>query len=388
MPAFVFNREAMRNLHDKSTVKPSIASSDKGDARASAAARIATFARGAVAASIALVLFAPLWSCVSVGRMAVGQKVRAPEPTQEEPSDEAKQTDSFPDIAQMLSGNRAYDEATDLLGGEAAMVSFADWPAVFVKPIPDGADAVAKVEVEFWASDAEYALDDAGGDIRTSDIASFFVIENEGRLEKRANKSDAKTLELRMNGTEFELEADLGSVESVSAGRHSYPMLTEEQVTELEATALAAGGSRNVIDSFDRETVAELLVDLGFSADVIEEVSSYRYRDSLEAALDQCYRGFDEMTSGENGGLGGLIAAPAAFSTGYRWEGRLVVDGRSADVSVDAKSSAHISLQSAAGVQNSLVPDQIRFTPQGQCVAITINADGGSEENHAEDAAG
>ena len=257
MPAFVFKREAMRNLHDKSTVKPSIASSDKGDARASAAARIATFARGAVAASIALVLFAPLWSCVSVGRMAVGQKVRAPEPTQEEPSDEAKQTDSFPDVAQMLSGNRAYDEATDLLGGEAAMVSFADWPAVFVKPIPDGADAVAKVEVEFWASDAEYALDDAGGDIRTSDIASFFVIENEGRLEKRANKSDAKTLELRMNGTEFELEADLGSVESVSAGRHSYPMLTEEQVTELEATALAAGGSRNVIDSFDRETVAE-----------------------------------------------------------------------------------------------------------------------------------
>lgn len=287
-----------------------------------------------------------------------------------EPND--RRVEKLPNIMAFFAGGSSSDETGETAGDSSEVFSYGEWEGVVIEPERGPMGDVEKVTVTFLTSDFECTADGGGHSVCESRLTSFFAIENDGRLEKRANKTNAKTMEIRMNGTEFELEADLGSVDTVETGAFSYPIVSEKQASDLEEACLAAGGGRKIIEEFDRNKALELLGELGIYEEDIEEVASTRSVASLKEVLDEACLGIEAMSKDPTVSPTGLVVSPVAFSTGYRWAGRLAVGERVLDVEVEAGTSVYVSLQSAAGEGYELVPDQYRFSPQGSSVTVVI----------------
>lgn len=283
-----------------------------------------------------------------------------------------RRVEELPSVVRLLTKYDSYDEVEKIAGGSPGMFSYGDWKGVSFEPNSDMAGGVESITVMFWASDVESLTEKGEGGLYGAKGLSFFVIENEGRLEKRANRNNAKTMELRANGTEFALEADLGSVETVKAGAFSYPSITDEQVTVIEKACFEAGAGYEMIQNFDRDDALELLAEIGVSGDGLEELSSGSSGEPLRDALNEAYAGIESMSDAQAIPPTGLVSSPVSFSNGYRWTGRLAAGERMLAVELKAGTSINMSLQSAAGPDYQLVPDQLRFSPQGQCVTVTV----------------
>lgn len=280
--------------------------------------------------------------------------------------------ESLPDIVGMLVEEIPYDEAVERLGGDPGVFAYGEWSGVTIEPGTDMEGGVKKMTVTFWASDFEATFDDRGKGACRTKVPSFFAIENDGRLEVRSNSSNAKTLELRANGQEFEVEADLGEVETINVGDYSCPALTESQIEELERRCFSAGGNLDSIEEFGRKEAVDLLVELGIHEDELEETGAAHYTSHLKDAVDEACFNLASTEEDPSVSPSGIVSAPASLSKGYRWTGRLAVGYKVLDIEVDASTSANVSLQSASGEAYILVPDQYRFSPQGQRVTVVI----------------
>lgn len=278
---------------------------------------------------------------------------------------------SLPSVAGVLLSEATYDEVSEGLGGVPVTLSCDGWQGVTIRLGREEED-VTKMTATFWASGFELIGSGQGHGLPETTVPSFFVIENGGRLEKRSNEYGARTMELRANGSEFGVEADLGSTSLVDVGPYSYPAIDARQAAEIEAMCLDSGGSRALIDGFDESDVADMVAGFGVADGGLTETGSARYCVPIEDALAEIQDGLAVLAQNPAQAGSGLVVASSSFSCGYRWTGFFTAGETPVSVEVDASNSVHVVLQSA-GEQDPLALSQYRFSPQGQSVTVTFS---------------